>query len=53
MNKSRIIGILIFLIGLGLNFYSTNKIIAFISGASIAIGIALIILGKPLFKRKN
>lgn len=53
MNKSRIIGALVLIIGLAINGLFNNWIIASISGAMIVFGIYFIVSGKPLFQREK
>ena len=46
MNKVRLIGVLILLIGLAGHFFLDKEINGFLIGATMGLGIALIITGK-------
>lgn len=53
MNRLRIFGTIILLIGVFLNSYLNNDGIDFVSGILVGLGIGLIITGRILKSNKN
>jgi hypothetical protein len=46
MNKARILGVIIILTGLIINYITENRLPHFISGMIIGLGIGLVVIGK-------
>jgi len=53
MNKSRIIGIIILIVGILMNRFFESDIADFVSGVIIGLGIGIIISAYPIFKNKK
>jgi hypothetical protein len=53
MNRTRIIGIIALLIGVGINFIPENDGIGFISGFLIGGGVIMLLTGQIGRKKKN
>lgn len=53
MNKLRIIGIIVLLLGVIGNMKLSHPIISFATGAMVVIGIVLLVTGKPFLKKRN
>lgn len=53
MNKYRIQGIVLLLLGLVGNYYSTYGIVSFATGAMMVIGLIMAVTGKPFSYRKK
>ena len=51
MNKARIFGILLFIIGVAINYLTENSGVHFISGFLIGLSIAFIIIGRFNLKK--